>query len=146
MKKTLFILSLFLISSFAFSQKQIITSDKIKTIGPYSPAVLLGNTMYVSGQIGLHPDSIEIDADSIEVEIVQAMENVKTILQQANFDFKDIVSATVYMTDLEDFPKMNKVYRKYFPDKNFPARTVVEVSRLPRDAAFEISVIAVQNR
>ncbi|MBM4167262.1 MAG: RidA family protein [Ignavibacteria bacterium] len=145
-KKIFLLLFVISFSSLAFSQKQIITSDKIKAIGPYSPAVLFGNTMYVSGQIGLHPDSIEIDADSIEIEIIQAMENVKTILQQANFDFKDIVSATVYMTDLEDYAKMNKVYRKYFPDKNFPSRTVVEVSRLPRDAAFEISVIAVQNK
>jgi len=141
-KKIFLLLFVISFSSLAFSQKQIITSDKIKAIGPYSPAVLFGNTMYVSGQIGLHPDSIEIDADSIEIEIIQAMENVKTILQQANFDFKDIVSATVYMTDLEDYAKMNKVYRKYFPDKNFPSRTVV----FPRDAAFEISVIAVQNK
>ncbi|MBS4029202.1 MAG: RidA family protein [Ignavibacteriales bacterium] len=142
MKNKLFILSFFFISTFAFSQKQIITSEKVKAIGPYSPAVLAGNTMYVSGQIGLHPDSLEIEVDSLDQEIVQAMENVKAILSQAGFDFKDIVSATVYMTDLEEYARMNKVYRKYFPDKNFPARSVVEVGRLPRDANFEISVIA----
>jgi 2-iminobutanoate/2-iminopropanoate deaminase len=146
MKKTLFILSLFLSSSFAFSQKQIITPDKNKPIGAYSPAILVGNTMYVSGQIGLHPDSLEIDVDSLDQEIVQAMENVKIILQTANFDFSDIVSATVYMTDLEEYARMNKVYRKYFPGKNFPSRTVVEVSRLPRDANFEISVVAAKER
>ena len=146
MKQFIFIFSLFIFSTYAFAQKQIITPDKSKPIGAYSPAVMVGNTMYVSGQIGLHPDSLEIEVDSLDQEIVQAMDNLKSILQTANFDFSDIVSATVYMTDLEEYARMNKVYRKYFPDKNFPSRTVVEVSRLPRDANFEISVIATKER
>ena len=142
-QKNIFLLALaFLFSSLAFSQKNVVTGEKIKAIGPYSPGVQIGNMLYVSGQIGLHPDSTEIVVDSLDEEIIQAMENVKAILTQAQYSFFDVVSVTIYMTDLEEYARMNKVYRKYFPDKSYPARTVVEVARLPREANFEISVVA----
>jgi len=105
----------------------------------------MGTSLYVSGQIAdTDTSSGNVEADSIEIEVTQAMDKVKEILQQANFSFSDVVSATIYLTDMENYGKVNKVYRKYFTDKNFPARTVVEVARLPRDANFEISVVAQQ--
>ncbi len=139
MKSTI-LFFLFLSFNISFSQHQPIG----KPIGTYSPAILVGNTLYISGQIGLHPDSSEINVDSIDQEIIQAIDNVGVILKQANFEFEDIVSVTIYMTDLEEYSTMSKVYKKYFPNKNYPSRTVVEISRLPRDAQFEISAIAIK--
>ncbi len=122
--------------------KKIIRTDKAPApIGPYSQAVLSGNTLYVSGQIALNP----IDGQLITINIIretnQVMENIGAILKEAGFDYSDILKTTIFLKDLQNFQTVNEVYGNYFKD-NFPARETVEVSKLPKDVNVEISVIA----
>ena len=118
-----------------------------KAIGPYVPGVLLSGyerTVYLSGQIGIDPSSnkMELCSDTIEGQFHRAMENIKALLQEANFSLENIVKVTIYLSNMEDFPVLNKAYASYFP-KNFPARSTVEVSRLPLNALIEMDCIAV---
>jgi 2-iminobutanoate/2-iminopropanoate deaminase len=111
-------------------------------IGPYSPAVRIGNLLFVSGQIGINRETGELMDESIETETRQVMENLRAVLQSAGFDSSHVVSATVYLTDMDDYARMNLIYGGYFPEDGYPARAAVEVSELPRGANVEISVIA----
>ena len=127
-----------------FKMKKIIRTDKAPApIGPYSQAVLSGNTLYVSGQIALNP----VDGQLITVNIIretnQVMENIGAILKEAGFNFSDIVKTTIFLKDMQNFQTVNEVYGNYFKD-NFPARETVEVSGLPKNVNVEISVIAVK--
>jgi 2-iminobutanoate/2-iminopropanoate deaminase len=115
-------------------------------IGPYSPAVRIGNLLFVSGQIGLDQETGMLRDDSIEVETRQAMENVMHILRSGGFDSSHVVSATVYLTNMEDYARMNLIYGGYFPEDGYPARAAVEVSELPRGANVEIAVVAWRNQ
>lgn len=116
------------------------------TIGPYSPAVKVGNFLFVSGQIGLNQQTGELKNETIEAETRQALDNIKTILDAAGYAPTDVVSATVYLKNMSDFQKMNEVYAKFFQDGNYPARTTVAVSELPRQAEVEIAVIACKSK
>ncbi len=124
--------------------KKIIFTEKAPApIGPYSQAVLSGNTLYVSGQIPLNPDSGELILTSIEEQTKQVMENLNAVLSEAGMSFDNVVKTTIFITDMNDFSKINGVYGNYFSENNAPARETVQVSRLPKDVNVEISVIAV---
>ncbi|MFA5557125.1 MAG: RidA family protein [Flavobacteriaceae bacterium] len=125
--------------------KKIIFTEKAPApIGPYSQAVLSGDTLYVSGQIPLNPESGELVMASIEEQTQQVMENLKSVLSQAEMAFDNVVKATIFITDMNDFAKINSVYGSYFTESNAPARETVQVSKLPKNVNVEISVIAVK--
>jgi 2-iminobutanoate/2-iminopropanoate deaminase len=114
----------------------------VNVIGPYSPAVRIGNLMFVSGQIGLDQESGTLKNESIEVETRQVLDNLARILRAEGYDSSHVVSATVYLKNMNDYAKMNQIYGGYFKEGNYPARVAVEVSNLPKQANVEISVIA----
>lgn len=124
--------------------KQIIYTDSApKPIGPYSQAVRAGNTLYVSGAIALVPATGEQISGDIRKETTQVMENLRAILNAAGMSFGNVVKVTIFCADLNDFAAINEVYGTYFT-VNPPARETVQVSRLPKDARVEISLIAVE--
>jgi 2-iminobutanoate/2-iminopropanoate deaminase len=123
--------------------KKIITSKNAPDpIGPYSHAVLHGNMLFVSGQVGKAPGSGEIPAD-IAGQAERVMENLKGILNDAGMDFTNVVKTTIFLKDFNDFATVNKIYGSRFTG-DYPARETVEVSRLPLDVLVEISVIAIK--
>lgn len=115
---------------------------KGQTVGPYSPAQCIGNFVFTSGQIALHPETGELANASIDTETRAAIENVLRILRSAGCDSSDVLSTTVYLTDMADYAAMNAIYGGYFEEDNYPARTTVQVAALPRGARIEISAIA----
>jgi 2-iminobutanoate/2-iminopropanoate deaminase len=114
----------------------------VPTIGPYSPAVRVGNMLFVSGQIGLDPETGQLKNGSIEEETRQALDNVGRILRAEGFDSTHVVSATVYLKNMNDYARMNLIYGGYFQEGKYPARTTVGVTELPKSANVEITVIA----
>lgn len=124
--------------------KKIVYSEKAPApIGPYSQAVQAGNTLFVSGQIAIQQATGNILKGSIEEETEQVMQNLKEILTAASVDFSHVVKCSIFLKDMNNFPKVNEIYGKYF-SSNPPARETVEVSRLPKDVNVEISCIAVK--
>jgi 2-iminobutanoate/2-iminopropanoate deaminase len=125
--------------------KTIIYTDKAPApIGPYNQAVLVDNTLYTSGQIALNPATMELVLDTIEIETTQVMENMKAVLEAANMTFADVVKASIFISDINDFAKINTVYGSYFDEKTAPARETVQVAKLPRNVNVEISMIAIK--
>lgn len=125
--------------------KRIIHTDKAPAaIGPYSQAVLAGNTLYCSGQIAINPETGQLVMNSIEEETEQVMKNIKAVLSEAGMDFSHIVKASIFMSDMAHYSAINEVYAKYFT-ANPPAREAVAVKTLPKNVNVEISVIAVIN-
>jgi len=123
--------------------KHVLSSkDAPAAIGPYSQAIRVGNTLYCSGQIALDPQRSELVDDTIENETRQVLENLGAVLREAGMDYCDVVRATIYMTDIENYGKINSVYAQYFREKP-PARAAVQVVSLPKQANVEISCIAV---
>lgn len=112
-------------------------------IGPYSQAILKGNMLFISGQIAINPFSGELKMDSIEEETHQVMENLKALLAEAKMSFNDVMKCSIFISDMNNFDKINKVYSSYF-ESPFPARETVEVSCLPKKVNVEISLIAVK--
>jgi 2-iminobutanoate/2-iminopropanoate deaminase len=124
--------------------KTVIYSDKApEPIGPYSQAIQSGNMLFVSGQIAIEKSSGKIITSDIEAETVQVMANLAEILKSAGTDFKSIVKTTIFLKDMDNFPRVNEVYGRYFKEAP-PARETVEVSRLPKDVNVEISCIAIK--
>lgn len=124
--------------------KIIIQSKKAPApIGPYSQAILSNNTLYVSGQIALDPETGILLNKSIEEETHQVLKNIEAILQEANMNFSHVVKCSVFLIDFYEFAKMNAIYGQYFQDSP-PVRETVEVSRLPKNARIEISCIAIK--
>ena len=125
--------------------KTIIYTDKAPApIGPYNQAVLVDNTLYTSGQIALNPATMELVLDTIEIETTQVMENMKAVLESANMTFADVVKASIFISDMNDFAKINTIYGSYFDEKTAPARETVQVAKLPRNVNVEISMIAIK--
>ena len=122
--------------------KKIINTSKAPApIGPYSQAVLAGNMLFISGQIALKAGTSELaNADIIE-ETHQVMQNLRSILTEASFDFNSVVKTTIFLSDMELFGQVNEIYGKYF-DTDFPARETVAVKGLPKNVNVEISMIA----
>lgn len=125
--------------------KKIIQTENAPTpIGPYNQAILAGNTLYTSGQIALNPKTMELVTDSIEAETIQVMENLKSVLEAANMTFENVVKATIFIMDMNDFAKINAVYATYFNEVTAPARETVQVACLPKNVSIEISMIAIK--
>lgn len=119
----------------------VATADAPAAIGPYSQGIRAGNLFFVSGQIPLDPASGEVRAVTVEDQTRRVMDNIGAILAANGMSMANVVSTTVYLRDLKDFTAMNGVYGSYF-SANAPARATVQVSRLPRDVAVEISAVA----
>lgn len=126
------------------SDKTVIETDGAPAaIGPYSQGVVAGETLYLAGQIGLVPETGELAGDSLEAQVRQTFRNLQAVCEAGGFDFSDVVSVEVYLADLDDYEAFNAIYREYFEGSR-PARAVLEVSRLPRDALVEIKMTAVR--
>lgn len=126
--------------------KIIHTEKAPAAIGPYVQAVDLGNMVFTSGQIPVNPQTGEVPADIVK-QARQSLENVKAIIEQAGLTVADIVKTTVFVKDLNDFAAVNAEYEAFFQENqhpNFPARSCVEVARLPKDVGIEIEAIAVR--
>lgn len=121
--------------------KRISTDQAPQAIGPYSQAVVAGETLYASGQIALSPDGT-FPGGGIENEIHQVLKNVDAILNEAGVSRSNVVKTTIFMTDLSNFEKVNEVYGTFFGEHR-PARSTVQVAALPKGAQVEIEVIAV---
>jgi len=117
------------------------TANAPAPIGPYSQAVKLGHTLYVSGQIAIDPKSGDLVNENIEAETLQVMENLGAILREAGMDFGHVLKCSIFVSDMNNFSKINDVYGRYFTE-NPPARETVEVSALPKFVNVEISCIA----
>ncbi len=122
----------------------IVTKGAPEPIGPYSQAILHGNTLYVSGQIAIDPELGNLVKKDIESETRRVMKNLGAVLAEAKMDFSNVVKCTIFIKDMDDFKKINKVYGSYFDPVTAPARETVEVARLPKDVRVEISCIAVK--
>jgi len=120
------------------------TKNSPAPIGPYNQAVLANGTLYMSGQIAMHPESGELIMDSIESETEQVMKNMEGVLLKAGMTLDDVVKCSIFITDMDNFSRVNEVYGKFFTS-DFPARETVQVSRLPKDVNVEISATAVKN-
>ena len=124
-------------------KKIIFTENSPAPIGPYNQAVLKGNTLYTSGQIGINPATGQLVTSTIEAETEQVMQNMKAVLEAAGMTFENVVKSTIFIMDMNDFGKINAVYGSYFNEKTAPARETVQVACLPKNLNIEISMIAV---
>src|SRR5690606_20983042 len=125
--------------------KKIIFTEKAPApIGPYNQAVLVGNTLYTSGQIAINPQTNELVLTDIETETKQVMENMKAVLEAAEMTFADVVKTSIFISDMNNFAKINSVYAQYFKEEFAPARETVEVACLPKNVNVEISMIAIK--
>jgi 2-iminobutanoate/2-iminopropanoate deaminase len=113
-----------------------------KTIAPYSNAVRTGSTLYVSGQLGMNPETLELVADDVESQATQVFTNLQAVLTKSGYTLQDVVQCTVYLKDIRDFKKMNDIYARYFTAGKYPARVALEVANLPKNAKIEIAAIA----
>ncbi len=125
-------------------KKIIFTTKAPAPIGPYNQAVLVGNTLYTSGQIALDPVTMELVMDDIETETKQVMENMKAVLAAAEMTFENVVKTSIFIMNMEDFSRINTVYGAYFNETTAPARETVQVACLPKNVNIEISMIAIK--
>jgi len=124
------------------SKRTIIQTEKAPAaIGPYSQGVLVGKTLYAAGQIGLDPGTSEMVGLDLESQTRQVLDNLQAVLEEAGFTINEVVSVNVYLSDMNDYSAFNEIYSEYFSESK-PARAVVEVSRIPRDAKVEIKLVA----
>jgi 2-iminobutanoate/2-iminopropanoate deaminase len=123
-------------------EKRVIHTDKApKAIGPYSQAIQAGNLLFLSGQIPLDPVSGELVKGDIRQGTKRVLENMKGVLESQGLGMEDVVKVTIFLKDIGNFNQVNEIYATYFPSSP-PARSTVEVARLPRDAGIEIEAIA----
>ena len=123
--------------------KKIINTDKAPApVGPYNQSTKSGNMLFVSGQIALDPATGELVMDSIEVETHQVMKNLSAVLDEAGMTFENVLKASVFVSDMNNYSRINAVYSEYFDEATAPARELVEVANLPKFVNIEISVIA----
>jgi 2-iminobutanoate/2-iminopropanoate deaminase len=121
-------------------KKVIYSSEAPKAIGPYSQAIMYGDMLFISGQLGLQPKTGELP-ESVEEQAKQAMNNLKVILEEAGMNFGDVVQTHIFLKDIKDFQKVNEIYAKYF-DGDYPARATMQVAALPKDGKVEIEMTA----
>ena len=124
-------------------KKVINTKNAPKAIGPYSQAILSGNTLYCSGQIAINPDTGNLVTENITLETKQVMKNILAVLKAADMTFDNVVKCSIFMIDMSDYSAVNQEYAKFFSD-NPPAREAIQVSVLPKNVNVEISIIAVK--
>lgn len=123
--------------------KKIIKTDNAPApVGPYNQAIIHNGTLYASGQIALDPITGDLVMDSIEAETRQVMENIRAILDEAGLTFRDVIKCSIFVSDINNYSRINAVYAEYFDEADAPARELVEVANLPKLVNIEISVIA----
>ncbi len=122
--------------------KQISTSHAPAAIGPYSQALRVGHMVFVSGQIPVNPDTGEMP-EGIEAQAVQALTNLKNVLLAAGLDMSNVIKTVVFLSDLNDFPTVNRIYESFFTAP-YPARSCVQVAGIPKGAGLEIECIAIE--
>ena len=140
-KKLVFVLALFISSCGQVETKKVISTDKAPAaIGPYSQAIQVNNTLYLAGQIALDPTTRKIVSGGIKEQTIRVMENLGAVLNEAGFNFDDVVQSQVFITDMNDYKAMNEVYTEYFKNAP-PARAAVQTVLFP-GALIEIIMIA----
>ncbi|MFQ3549302.1 MAG: RidA family protein [Armatimonadota bacterium] len=123
--------------------KEIVsTKNAPEAIGPYSQAIKANGFLFVSGQLAITPETCQMEATDAVAQTHQIMKNIKAILDEEGLTFDDVVKTTIYMIDLKEFQRVNIAYGSYFSEGNFPARSTVQVSALPKGAKIEIEAIA----
>lgn len=125
------------------NKKSFFISGAPPPIGPYTPAILANDTLYISGQVAINSETGLLITNSIEEATNQILKNITTLLGEANMTLANVVKCTIFMIDLNEFQQMNTVYASYFKELP-PARETVQVSQLPMNATLEISCIAVK--
>ncbi|RMI09799.1 MAG: RidA family protein [Calditrichaeota bacterium] len=126
------------------ADREVISTDQAPAaIGPYSQAIRVGNTLYLAGQIALNPRTGQLVEGGIEAQTRQVLHNLQAVLQAAGFSLAEVTQVQIFLADLNDYGAMNRVYGEFFPE-NPPARAVVQVSRIPRDALIEVMMVAVK--
>ena len=125
-------------------KKIITTLNAPAPIGPYNQAVLINDTLYLSGQIGLNPHSMELVEGGVKKEAEQVMENLKSVLEAAEMNFDQVVKSSIFLSDIADFGQVNEVYGSYFNNESAPARETIAVKTLPKNVRVEISMIAIK--
>ncbi|MDK2799408.1 MAG: 2-iminobutanoate/2-iminopropanoate deaminase [Clostridiales bacterium] len=122
--------------------KQIVNTDKAPAaIGPYAQANKIGNLVFTSGQIPILPETGEIVQGDIKAQVKQVLDNLQEVLKAAGTNMDNVVKTTIFLKDMNDFAAVNEVYAQYFP-QNYPARSTVQVAKLPKDAGVEIEAVA----
>ena len=125
--------------------KKIIFTEKAPApIGPYNQAVLVGNMLYTSGQIAINPITNELVLENIKSETKQVMENLKAVLEAAEMTFENVIKVSIFISDMNNFSKINTIYGAYFNEATAPARETVQVAGLPKNVNVEISTIAIK--
>ena len=125
--------------------KKIITTLKAPSpIGPYNQAILANDTLYLSGQIGLDPQTMEVVVGGVKEQTKQVMENLKAVLEAAEMTFDNVVKSSIFLTNMNDFGQVNGIYGSYFNNETAPARETVAVKTLPKNVRVEISMIAIR--
>ena len=122
------------------SMKQVKTTNAPAAIGPYSQAIAMGNMLFTSGQIPINPETGNIP-DGVEAQARQALKNVSEVIKAGGADMSKVIKTTVFIKNMEDFAKINEIYAEFFTEP-YPARSCVEVARLPKDVLLEIEAIA----
>ena len=122
-------------------KKIVSTNNAPAAIGPYSQGIITGNLVFTAGQIPIDPETGELVEHRIEIQTRRALLNIKAILEESGSGMEKIVKTTVFLSDMTNFAKMNEIYKEFFSD-DFPARSAVQVARLPKDAMVEIEAIA----
>jgi len=122
-------------------RRVIYTPKAPKPVGPYSQGIIAGNYLFVSGQIPIDPETGEVIKGDFKTQVRRVLENIKAIVEASGASMKDVVKVTVYLKDINKFQEFNEVYKEYFKEEP-PARSVVEVSNLPKNVEVEIDVIA----
>ena len=125
-------------------KKIITTKNAPAPIGPYNQAILVNDTLYLSGQIGLDPRLMKMVEGDIKKETEQVMENLKNVLEAAEMTFNHVIKSSIFLSDMEDFGEVNEVYGSYFLNETAPSRETVAVKTLPKYVRVEISMIAVK--
>ena len=125
--------------------KKIINTDKAPApLGPYNKAVFANNTLYISGQIAINPETNELITSGVEDEAKLVMKNLEAVLNAADMTFENVVKSSIFLNDMNDFTTINKIYGAYFDEATAPARETVAVKTLPKNVNVEISMIAVK--
>mgnify|MGYP001273886570 FL=1 len=124
------------------NKKIITTLNAPAPIGPYNQAIMINNTLYISGQIPLVPETMDLVEGDIKKETQQVMQNLEAILKAAEMSFENVVKTSIFLSDMDNFGKVNEIYASYFDNETAPARETVAVKTLPKSVRVEISMIA----
>ena len=122
--------------------KAIFTNNAPAAVGPYAHAVQAGNMIFCSGQLGVNPETGEL-ADGVQAQTLQSLNNMGAVLKEAGYEYTDVVKTTVFIDNMDDFTAVNEVYAEWFKDHK-PARSCVEVAKLPKGGLVEIECIAIK--